>query len=136
MKTQNKILTDFWKIISATPISDLDGGIYKKTRPTDSKLNDCVISLIAGKNAKFIQDAALYVKIFYADIFQSNTYFEDSAKGETIENLLIDLSGILLKNKDYSFDIQSRDTYTEKVLDPAINEHYAILKINFKTLIK
>ena len=137
MKTQNEILTDIYKIIKNSPINALNGGIYKKTRPTNSSLQDCVISLISGVNGKFLQDAGLYVKIFYLDIKDSdNTYSEDSLTGQAMETLLFNLSETLLKTNGYSFDIQSRETYTEKVIDDNVNQHYAILKINFKILIK
>lgn len=136
MKTQNEILTDIFTIIKNSPINALNGGIYKKQRPTDSNLEDCVISLISGVNGKFLQNAGLYVKIFYPDRELNNTYSEDLLNGQAKEKLLFDLSEVLLKTPGYSFDIQSRETYTEKVIDDTIHQHYAVLKINFKTLIK
>lgn len=131
MKTQNEILTDFWHVIAASPINDLSGGIYKKIRPTDSELEDCVFHVISGTNAKFLQDGALYVKIFYKDINNNNTYSEDALNGQVKEQLLLDLSEAFLRMNDYSFYVQSRETYTEAVEE--IHQHYAILKINFKT---
>lgn len=136
MKTQNEILTDMYKIIKDSPINDLNGGIYKKTRRAASILEDCVISLINGTNAKFLQVAGLYVKIFYNDLEENSTYSEDDLNGQSKELLLFNLSERLLKMTGYSFQVESRETYTEPVLDDKINQHYAILKINFKTLIK
>lgn len=136
MKTQNEILTDIYTVIKNSPINALNGGIYKKTRVTNSELEDCVISLISGVNGKFLQDAALYVKIFYNDIYNTdNTYSEDSLNGQVKEKLLFDLSNTLLKLNGYSFIIQTRETYTEKVDDESIHQHYAILKINFRIII-
>lgn len=133
MKTQNEILTDIYKIIKNSPIDALNGGIYKKTRPTNSSLEDCVISLISGINGKFLQDSGLFVKIFYHDIKNADsTYSEDSIKGQQMETLLFNLSETLLNTNGYSFDIQSRETYTEKVIEDNIDQHYAVLKINFK----
>jgi hypothetical protein len=131
MKTQNEILTDIYKIIKASPIDALNGGIYKKTRPTASNLEDCIISLISGVKGKFLQDAALFIKIFYNDIKLNNSYFEDELNGQSKEQLLIDLSTTLLKTEGYSFLVETRETYTEKVLDDDINQHFAVLKINF-----
>lgn len=131
MKTQNEILTDIYKIIKASPINDLVGVISKKTRKTNSVLEDTIISLISGARGKFIQDAALYVKIFYNDIKSNNTFYENEVRGQAIEQLLIDLSETLLNITGYSFLIQTRETSTEKVLDDDINQHFAILKINF-----
>ena len=131
MKTQNAILTTVYKIIVASPIAGLNGGIYKNTRPTDSVLEDCVISLVNGISAKFLQDGSLFVKIFYADINEANTYFEDTARGEVLEGMLIDLAAELLKNNSgISFEIQTRETYTAKYEEQ--KQHYEILKINFK----
>lgn len=136
MKTQNEILTDIYKIIKDSYIDDLSGEIYKKTRKADSNLEDCVISLISGNNGKFLQDGGLYVKIFYPDIKNTDqTFSEDALKGQVIEGLLFDLSEVLLKKEGYSFDIQSREIYIEKVIEDNINQHYAILKINFKIII-
>lgn len=134
MKTTNDILSDVYKMIKSSPIDALNGGIYKGTRPTDSNLNDCVIHLISGNTAKFLQNGAVYVKIFYKDLFINNTYSEDYATGSQMETLLYDLSIILLKNNNYSFDIQSREIYSEALQET--NEHYAILKMNFKNLNK
>jgi len=133
MKTQNEILTDIYKIIKASPIDALNGGIYKRTRPTDSVKEDCVITLINGVNGKFLQDAALYVKLFYSDLFVGNTYNEDAIKGQALETLLFNLSTTLLKTPGYSFEVSTRETYIESV--PEIHQHYAILKINFKLTI-
>lgn len=130
MITTNEILSDVFRTIKSSPIDALNGGIYKGTRPTDSKLNDCVIHLISGQTAKFLQNGAIYVKIFYADLFYNNTYSEDYVTGAQMETLLYDLSVTLLKNNKYSFDIQSREIYSEALEDT--NEHYAILKINFQ----
>ena len=133
MKTTNDILTDIFQVVTNSPISALNGDIYKKIRPTDSRLEDCIINLINGTGAKFLQDGALYIKIFYNDINQDNTFYEDATNGSAKELLLWNLSDVLLKSVDYSFDIQSRELYTEAV--PETHQHYAILKINFEVTI-
>jgi len=132
MKTTNQILTDVWTIVTASPINALSGGVFKKTRPTASVLEDCVISLISGTSAKFVQDGAIYIKIFYADIFLNNSWLEDSLNGAAKETLLYNLSQVLLTTKDYFFMVESREIYTEAV--PEIHQHFAILKMNFKIL--
>jgi hypothetical protein len=137
MKTVNEILTDVRTLLLGTPIAALSGGIYKRIRPTDSNLQDTVIDLITGVKAKFLQDGALTVKIFYEDIYDNNTYYEDSATGEILENLLIDLSEELYKMNDYSFELSSRETYTSRFkgemgAESQIHQHYAILKMNFQ----
>lgn len=133
MKTTNDILTVIYKIVKASLIDDLNGGVYKVTRPTDSKLQDCIISLISGQSEKFIQTGAVYVKIFFSDLFINNTHTQDFVTGSIMETLLYDLSLSLFKIKGYSFDIQSREIYSEALQET--NEHYSILKINFKSLL-
>ena len=133
MKTSNEILTDIFKLIKSTPIDNLVGGIYKKVRPTDSELEDCVISLVSGTNAKFLQDAALYVKLFFLDENQDDTYYENNIRGSFLEYLMWDLSIALLNLNGYSFDVMSREIYIEAVED--IHQRYVILKINFQITI-
>ena len=132
MKTTNGILTDIWTIVTASPINLLSGGVYKKRRPTDSVLEDCVISLIPGTTAKFTQNGALYVKIFYKDLLNNNTYYEDLVNGASKETLLYNLCGELLRTAGYSFYVESREVYTEAVEE--IHQHYSLLKINFVIL--
>ena len=134
MKTQNEILTDIFLLINASPITALNGGVYKKTRPTNSELEDCVINVIPGTAAKFLQNGALYVKIFYKDIFANNTYYEDSVNAQSKELLLYNFSETLLRTVGYHFDIRSRELYSESVSE--IYQHYVILKINFQITMK
>jgi len=129
MLTTNAILSFLYGVIVASPINALNGGVYKKTRPTDSVLQDCIISLISGTTGKHVQDGAIYVKIFYLDIFSNNTYYEDSVTGQSMESLLKDLSESLLYLSNITFDTISREIYTEAV--PEIHQHFAILKMNF-----
>ncbi len=130
MTTQNEILTLVCKVIAASPIDALNGGIYKNTRPTGSELEDCVASLINGSSGKFLLDGSLSVKIFYKDINSDDSYLEDTKNGQVLETLLFDLSETLLSTKGISFEIQTRETYTESI--PEIHQHYAILKMDFK----
>ncbi len=136
--TENEILTDIYNVIIASPINGLDGGVYKKTRPTDSELNDCVIGIIKGINGKFVQDGALYVKLFMPAIKLGTTFVEDTDKGQELERLLLDLSDTLLKMNGYTFYVQSRETYTEPIGEinahQVIRQHFVILKMNFKYL--
>ena len=100
MKTTNEILTDIHTIIKDSAINDLSGGIYKGVRPTNSELQDCVITTISGVVGKFVQDGALSVKIFFPDISIDNTYYEDTITGSLIEKLLFDLSERSFSIKD------------------------------------
>lgn len=132
MKTTNAVLTDIYGIITTLWTGKgLSGAIYKKTRPSDSKLEDTIIHIIPGNNGKFVMNGAVYVKIFFADINYQNTFFEDAVRGQYMENLLITLSQTLLTTTGYFFHVQSRETYIEKV-EEYEGEHYALLKMNFE----
>lgn len=130
MKTSNDILGDVYELVKSSPINDLDGEIYRGVRKTDSEVNDCVISLISGSTAKFLQSGAIYVKIFVKDLFIQNSYYPDYGNLGIMESLLFDLSAELLSKEGYSFDIQSREIYSEPVQE--VKEHYSILKLNFQ----
>lgn len=131
MITQNDILTAVIKIIESTDINLLSGGVYKKARPTDSELEDCVVSLIPGTVEKHIQDGSLHVKLFFTDILFDNTYYEDSANASSLELLLFGLSESLINsNIGLVFYKNTREIYTEPV--EAIHQHFAILKINYE----
>ena len=133
MKTSNEILTDVRAVVSTVFSGQgLTGGIYKKTRPTDSQLEDTILTIIPGNVGKFVKDGAIYIKTFYADINLNNTYFENSNRGQYIEDLYQVLSDELLNKTGYFFDYASREIYTEKVEE--LNEHYCILIMNFKIL--
>jgi hypothetical protein len=133
-KTNNEILTIVYNVVlNNSDIPEIiSGNVFKTIRKTDSQNEDCVISTISGITAKFLQDGFISVKIFYDDIFKDNTYYENSLRGEILEKELIKLSELLLKNNELRFEVDSVETYTEKVIDT--NQHFAILKINFKNL--
>ena len=131
MKTTNDVLTDLYKVVSNyTPILSLDGGIFKQTRPNNSTKEDCIIATIAGVGAKFVQDGAVSIRIYYADLLQADTHIENTARATALERILVDLSEVLLSNMEYCFDIRTRAIYTGDV--PEIHQHYAILKLNYK----
>jgi hypothetical protein len=133
MKTQNEILTEVYSLAVSSEINSLSGGIYKRIRPTDSKLEDCVIHIISGTYGKLLQDGALYIKIFYKDINANNTFFEDSARGQILEKMLFDFSQLLFKIPGTSFYKETREFVIEPDLDT--KEHYVSMKINFKVTI-
>ena len=133
MLTQNDILTVIYLKAKESPINDLNGDVYKKIRPTESKLEDCVISLINGVSAKFLQDGGISIKIFFNDLkdVDSNTYYEDTKKGGELEQLLFNFSEVLLENNSgISFEVQTRELYIGRFEEE--HQHYAILRMNFK----
>lgn len=130
MKTHNEILTAVYNLVKTTSINNLSGEIYKNTRPTDSKLDDCVISVKMGVSGKIIQDGLLTVSLFYLDILQGNSFTEDTLKSHSMELLLQSLSALLLKMNGYAFYPDTREIHVNAI--PEIRQHYAILKINFK----
>lgn len=133
MKTQNDILDDVYGLLKLSPISTTYScPIYKQTRPAGSLAKDCVFHTILGVNSKFYRMGVLTVRIYYPDINNGSTYYEDTITGELLEQALIDFSGVLVNKSGYHFEIESRETFTEAVEE--IHQHCALLKIKFKTL--
>lgn len=137
MKTTNQILSDIYNVVKANlDIQALNGTVYKKTRITNSDLNDTVISLINGVSGKLLNDGAIYIKIFYNDLCINNSWIEDMSLGSQLEQILIAISETLLKLNGYSFNVQTREHYTDKVELEEVKQHYTILKMNFRILQK
>ena len=127
--TKNEILTLVYEEAINSSLQPLSGGVYKNVRPTGSTAVDTVISLFAGITGKFLQNGTILLRIFYPDLLQDNTYYEDSSKGEELEKLLLDFSNQLLAMNTISFEVQTRETKTIKVMES--DEHVAILSMNF-----
>lgn len=134
MYTQNEILTDIYNLLKVSPIGTLTGNGTKSTRATGSEKEDWLVAYTSGSAAKFLQYAGITIKIFYKDIEMSNTYMENSTRGQELEKLLIDFSEVLLGQTKYSFITESRQTYIVPI--PEIHQHMAVLKINLVTTIK
>ena len=135
LKTKNEILNDINTAIMASAIpASISGEVYKQIRPTDSEVEDCIFNLIQGISGKFLQSNALFVKIFYKDINDNNTFRENTKRGSEIERLLMDFSETLLNLKGYSFDVESREFQIEAVDET--KEHFCILKINLRNTTK
>jgi len=130
MERYSTLLTYIWNLTKTEIQSEITGNVYKKVRPVSSQVEDCVISIINGFTAKFVQNGAVYIKIFYKDVLSENTYFEDTEKSAVFETILFNLSNKLLVQNFIVFDIKSREIYSEPVNET--NEHYCILKLNFK----
>lgn len=140
MITKTDILNTIYKKVTASDIpSVITGDVSLEVRATDSIVEDCVISVFLENTGKFIKAGVLIIKIFYIDIEEKNSYYEDTLRGATLESLLSVFSETLLKNNIYSFEKGSRRLTTEAVMNnqgsTIVNQHYAILTLNFKILI-
>lgn len=129
MMTENEILTHVYKKAIISPIQALSGQVYKKTRPTDSKAVDCIISLISGITGKQLQNGSIQVKIFYPKIEINNTYVEDTVTGQALEKILYDFSNVLIADTVISFDEDSREIYSVEVQES--KEYFVIMKMNY-----
>lgn len=129
MITQNEILTHVYNKCTF----DISGSVYKVIRPTDSDKEDCVLNVLSGGVTKFEQDGQLSVKLYSFDLFVNNSYYQDTSRTSEFESMLFDFSNELISDSFISFDVESREIYTEKLQDT--NQHYTILKINFKKVL-
>lgn len=129
MITQNEILTEVYNRCTF----DISGSVYKVIRPTDSETEDCVLNVLSGGVTKFEQDGQLSVKLYSFDLFINNSYYQDTSRTSEFESMLFDFSNELISDSFISFEVESREIYTEKLQDT--NQHYTILKMNFKKVL-
>lgn len=135
MIVPNVILADLRTyIIDSGILSGITGNITVNVRKTNSILEDCVISMITGTTNKFINPNLLLIKIFYKDYQNGDSFYENFERGAELQNLLVAIKDLLLKNTDYVFSENSIQLYSEPT--EKTQEHYVILRINFQVLIK
>lgn len=133
MKTNDQILNTIISLLKLSPLNDLNGGIYKKVRPTDSKSTDVVVNLLSGGFSKFENKGKLIVKVCVPNIINGITSYEDTKNTAIIEQLLIDFSNkILTTNNDISFYVETREIYTEASFEKDISN--VILRINYNSI--
>ena len=133
MKTQNEILTDIYNLAKTHFSHKISGQIYKIIRPTDNNTEDVVISQISGVSSRFVKLSSLVVRVYYLDIANNNTFYENTRRGSELEELLFDFSNSLLKLPGYDFRVETREINIVAV--PDIHQHLVALKINFKSLL-
>lgn len=133
MKTNDHILNIIINLLKSSPLNDLNGSIYKKVRPTDSKLVDVVVNLLSGGFSKFENKGKLIVKVCVPNIVNGITSYEDTKNTAIIEQLLIDFSNkILTTNNDISFYVETREIYTEPSFEKDVSS--VIFRINYNSL--
>jgi hypothetical protein len=132
MKTINELLTDMYTVVKASPINALSGEVYKNNaRTPQSELEDCVIRILHGVTGKHTQTHALTISLFYKAHVAGNVITEDSARGQVLHKLLLDICVPLQSLQGYYFALDSREIYSEQVGD--FPQYYVILRINFST---
>ena len=81
MHTNNDIKTFLYKYIKEqslySEIKNKGGELYKNQRPTNSTVDDCVVSVHTMLNGDYGK-AIVYVNIYVQDIKRNNEYVEDT----------------------------------------------------------
>lgn len=132
MKTNDQILNIIINLLKSSPLNDLNGSIYKKVRPTDSKLVDVVVNVLSAGFSKFENKGKLIVKVCVPNIVNGITSYEDTKNTAIIEQLLIDFSNKILTNNGISFYIETREIYTEASFEKDVSS--VVFRINYNSL--
>lgn len=129
MNTPAELLNSLYKICSQ--VAEL-GTIYKSTRPTDSKAEECVIRIVSGGMAKHVHLFTASVVLFYPAIEVNGTISIDTAKSAVKESLLFAVSDKLRQEmKDCTALIDTRIINTE-LFPYNTPQCFSTLKISFK----
>ena len=120
MKSDIDIKDDIYTFIKGSELENAVTGKLRKTRrPTNSKLEDIVISMVSNLNAQ-VQEAFVNVNIYVSDIIRDNQMEEDTIRLRE----LCDLSKTLLKvgrGGDFRFTID-----TQRVLEVEGKDEHVI----------
>ncbi|MDR0659095.1 MAG: hypothetical protein LBG18_09250, partial [Mediterranea sp.] len=116
----------------------VNGQIYRATpqdsyRPRDSKAEDILVIFTTG-DAEQIQTGIITINIYVPDIENpdNGVLVEDGRRCEELEIAAASWVKSLTADKsDYKFKLQ-QTIYTEA--EPEINQHFVVIKLNFKSL--
>ena len=126
MKTDIDIKDDLFRFIRQSALhSFITGWIYKTVRPTNSALEDVVISVLANANQE-IQEAIVYVNIYVKDILNDKTFVENTPRLREICRLSADLFDVGSVG-DARINLQE-----QRVIKAETNEHVVSNKLLYK----
>lgn len=91
MKTDIEIKDYLYALIKGSILENtVNGGLYKDMRPSDSKNEDIIISVLDSLNGD-IQNIIANVNIYVPDISRGNDKIENSARLRVLARLAVDL---------------------------------------------
>lgn len=132
MLTAHKVQTDIMALLADSELcAELSGEVYRKGyRPRDSRLEDIVVTFVAGTPAQ-VERGAVTLNIFVPDItpYDDGVYIEDGRRVADIEELASRWVKSLTANKsNYKFKLL-RTISTDN--DEAIHQHFVAVQLEY-----
>lgn len=129
MKTDIDIKDDIYNYLKGTAlVENVTGKLSKTKRPSESKAEDIVISVLANTNGQ-IQEAYVNINIYIADLKRNQQYEEDSIRLRELCKLASNTLDVVLGD-DYRISLEE-----QRVIEVAqTNEHVINNKILYKTI--
>lgn len=133
MKTTLDIEDILWTFLNSSSLKgSVNGGVYKRRRPTGSTKEDVVINCLPVNNLQ-VQSAVANVNIHVPNKVQNISGIEDSypdharlkALGNIAVSLLVDQW-----NTGYNFDVQQQNVFE----DEDGKSHYVNIRLDFYSI--
>ena len=87
MKTDVEIRRDLFDILKASPVSEaITGEVRMVPRKKGSKLEDCIISVLANENGQ-VQECFVNVNIYVPDILSGGEYVENVPRTNVLSRM-------------------------------------------------
>lgn len=133
MLTAHKVQTDIMALLADSELcAELSGEVYRNGyRPRDSRLEDIVVTFVAGTPAQ-VERGAVTLNIFVPDItpYNNGVYVEDGQRTSHIE-VLADrwVQSLTTSRANYKFKLL-RTISTDN--DEAIHQHFVVVQLEYQ----
>lgn len=133
MLTAHKVQTDIMALLAGSELcAELSGEVYRQGyRPRDSRLEDIVVTFVAGTPAQ-VERGAVTLNIFVPDItpYDNGVYVEDGSRTSHIEELADRwVKSLTATRTNYKFNLL-RTISTDN--DEAIHQHFVVVQLEYR----
>lgn len=133
MLTAHKVQTDIKALLAGSELCvELSGEVYRQGyRPRDSRLEDIVVTFVAGTPAQ-VERGAVTLNIFVPDItpYDNGVYVEDGSRTSHIEELADRwVKSLTATRTNYKFNLL-RTISTDN--DEAIHQHFVVVQLEYQ----
>lgn len=133
MLTAHKVQTDIMALLAGSELcAELSGKVYRNGyRPRDSRLEDIVVTFVAGTPAQ-VERGAVTLNIFVPDItpYNNGVYVEDGSRTSHIEELADRwVKSLTATRTNYKFNLL-RTISTDN--DEAIHQHFVVVQLEYQ----
>lgn len=135
MKTAKQVQGDVIALLKNSALTSMiTGKVYRNGyRPKDSKAEDAIVTFTAGQ-AEQVQTGIVTINIFIPDIdpFANGVMVENGARSEQLEIAASAwVESLTAGRSDYRFKLQQTITTAPA---PEINQHFIVIKLQYKLL--